>query len=94
MNINLCSDYITVKTRKQKKILIFAFRRLAFCGRLLGNQFLKHRSIQFKMKLLLSFLSLLAFANGQCCMGGTLCPAGCCPMADWFCCENNWQCAA
>merc|ERR1712130_438245 len=46
-----------------------------------------------KMKTLVAFFGLLALANGQCCMGGTLCPAGCCPEADWFCCENNWQCA-
>ena len=46
------------------------------------------------MKTLVAFFGLLALANGQCCMGGTLCPAGCCPEADWFCCENNWQCAA
>ena len=94
MNINLCSDCINVQTKKQKQSLSLLLGDLLFCGNLLSNQFLKHRSIQFKMKLLLSFLSLLAFANGQCCMGGTLCPAGCCPMADWFCCENNWQYAA
>lgn len=36
------------------------------------------------LKTLLAFFGLLALANGQCCMGGTVCPAGCCPEADWY----------
>ena len=40
-----------------------------------------------------AFLGLLALANGSSCSAGmTICPAGCCPFLDAYCCENNWQC--
>ena len=39
-----------------------------------------------KLKTLAGFVN----ANGRC--SGTVCPAGCCPELDMFCCENNWQC--
>ena len=38
----------------------------------------------------LKTLAGLVNANGRC--SGTVCPAGCCPELDMFCCENNWQC--
>merc|ERR1711915_814610 len=31
-------------------------------------------------------------AKKQC--EGTICPAGCCPEANWFCCADNMHCAA
>merc|ERR1711915_268082 len=27
-------------------------------------------------------------------MGGTVCPGGCCPEVNWFCCADNLHCAA
>ena len=72
-----------------KTCLISAYLRCALCGYGISPR----SSRPLKMKTLVAFFGLLALANGQCCMGGTLCPAGCCPEADWFCCENNWQCA-
>ena len=43
-----------------------------------------------KMRTVVPLFGLLAFANGQEC--GTDCPGGCCPLANMYCCENNWQC--
>merc|ERR1712200_117 len=31
-------------------------------------------------------------AKKQC--EGTVCPAGCCPMENWFCCADNMNCAS
>merc|ERR1719483_1623663 len=31
-------------------------------------------------------------AKKQC--DGTMCPAGCCPEVDWYCCPDNMYCAA
>ena len=31
-------------------------------------------------------------AKKQC--DGTVCPAGCCPEQNWFCCPDNMYCAA
>ena len=44
-------------------------------------------------RVVAAFLALLALANGSSCSAGmTICPAGCCPFLDAYCCENNWQC--
>merc|ERR1712193_494223 len=50
--------------------------------------------------LVLACFAFFAVANGhqklvkseQC--EGTMCPAGCCPEQDWFCCPDNMYCAA
>merc|ERR1712042_238375 len=50
--------------------------------------------------LVLACFAFFAVANGhqklvkseQC--QGTMCPAGCCPEQDWFCCPDNMYCAA
>merc|ERR1711970_595603 len=55
-----------------------------------------------KMKglFVLACFAFFAVANGhqklvkseQC--DGTMCPAGCCPEQNWFCCPDNMYCAA
>merc|ERR1712183_609098 len=61
------------------------------------------RTNRLNMKLLLAlgFFGLLALANAsvaklsgekQC--DGTMCPAGCCPEQNWYCCPDNMYCAA
>merc|ERR1719260_538425 len=37
-------------------------------------------------------LPLKMAAKKQC--DGTVCPAGCCPEQNWFCCDDNLHCAA
>ena len=52
------------------------------------------------MKVLLALCAFVALSNGlklkltdeQC--DGTMCPAGCCPEQNWYCCPDNMYCAA
>ena len=52
------------------------------------------------MKVLLALSALVALSNGlrlkvtntQC--EGTICPGGCCPMENWYCCPEAIHCHA
>jgi len=44
------------------------------------------------MKLPFALRVLKGIKSGDDCEG-TVCPGGCCPYQDWYCCEDNASCA-
>merc|ERR1712071_725437 len=62
----------------------------------------RQSSLNMKLSLALGICGLLALVTAQGtkekllettqCVG-TLCPAGCCPYVNWFCCNGNKYCA-
>merc|ERR1712168_856769 len=68
----------------------------------MGGQWNPEPQDTLNMKIILVLASVLALSQGlklklekdgnQC--TGTMCPAGCCPEVNWYCCEDNMYCAA